>query len=202
MAGNLGPLPGAEMGVKFAAQFEDFALDALEFGLFPIVDGQAAQFLHFLFEPVDFFLALDRGGCTLFFFIRCAHQLTLWITSSPHILCTAAMKSGLTLIFFCDCTTAVVPSRAATSNTTVLGPAALANKSSSCFNADSFSLRKSRRSRNSAGPARSATSSSLRPSCKDSRVPASSICTRTFRSSGMPGFSKFSSRAKLSGKAS
>ena len=58
----------------------------------------------------------------------------------------------------------------------------------------------SRRKRNSVGPVRSATSSRRRAACREGRVPASSICTRAFRSSGAPGFKMFRGEAKLLGE--
>jgi hypothetical protein len=84
MPSDLGTLPGAEMSVEFAAKFKDFVLDALEFSFFPIAGGKAAQFLDVFLEAFDFFLALESGD-GFFVFMRCAHQFTLWMPSSPQM---------------------------------------------------------------------------------------------------------------------
>jgi hypothetical protein len=78
MARNLGALPGAEVSIKLAAEFEHFPFQALDLDFALVGGGEAAQFLDVLFEALDFTLAIKRRRRgALFFFLRSAHYATL-----------------------------------------------------------------------------------------------------------------------------
>ena len=76
VAGNLRALPGAQVRVKLAAQFEHFPFQALDFGFALFRGSEAAELLDVFFQALDFALAIDRRD-SLFIFLRSAHYATL-----------------------------------------------------------------------------------------------------------------------------
>src|SRR5450432_1123847 len=183
---NLGALPGAQMGVELAAEFGDLEADALEFGVGGFIAGQLAQVFDVFLQALDFFLAFVRAelGFVLVFILAVfgAHAVAaISIARSPQIWRTASTSSGLERTRCWACSIATEPSGECSSNTTAQLPGKLVNNVSRRSRASWLMDWTSRRTRNSWTAARSATSSRRRASCKDKRVPASSICTRALR---------------------
>src|SRR5438105_136362 len=199
---DLFALPGPQMGIKLETQLRHLLADALQLCLFVPIAGQAPQFLDIFLEMFDHFLAfgLLLVQLVLFFFFR-SHAPTT-TACPPQTRRIASTNSGEG---FTRCPARIThtdPSGRRNSNTTGQIPGASSISWFSWSIASSLSFRKSSRKRNSLAAGRSAMSWSRRASSSDRRIPASSICTRTFMSSGLPGFSTCSSRAKLSGNAS
>src|ERR1700730_5686257 len=171
MPGDLRALPGTEVLVKLAAKLRNLLANALELRVSISAAGEMAQLLDFIIESVDLALAAALGW-SLF---SGGHHITSSMACAPQICRTDSISSGLTVTRCCACSTATEPSDECSSNSTGLGPGEPANRSSSWSNVLSFSASISRRTRNSGTLLRSPRSSSLRPSCNERRVPASSI---------------------------
>src|SRR5213080_210805 len=194
---DLRALPGPQMDVKLPSQLGDLLADAFQLGVRFSVARQAPQFLDVFLEMLDHLLPFFE----LVFFFR-SHAPTGATACSPQTCRIASTNSGDGFTRCCARITATEPSGRHNSNTTGQLPGECAISAFNWSIAGSLSFRKSRRTRNSPLAGRSEISWSSRASCNESRVPASSTCTRTFISSGLPGFSICSERAKLSGKAS
>src|SRR6266850_5873017 len=198
---DLRALPRPQMRVELAPQFRHLAANTLQLRVCIPVARKMPQLFHVFFQPFDLLLAvLNRRPSFVFFFG--AHSDTVTTERAPQICRTAAANSGVDLTLCFACSTATEPSGAHISNTTGHGPGADAKTSSKRSRTFSLSEPISSRTRNSSAAALSGSSSNRRASCSESRVPASSTCTRTFKRSGVPGFRTCSRRAKLSGNAS
>src|SRR5882762_4701759 len=198
MPRNLRALPGPDVRVKFAPQLRHLLANALEFRVAVRASRKMAQLLDIFFQAVDCALASSLRR-SLF---SGTHHITSSTACVPQICRTDSISSAFTVTRSCACSTAIEPSGECSSKSTGLGPGEPANNSSNRSSVLSLSDSVSRRTRNSGTALRSTMSSRRRASCKERRVPASSICTRAFNSSGVPGLRMFSSFAKLSGKAS
>src|SRR4029077_13607421 len=200
MPRNLSALPWAQMTVELLAQLSHLLANAFQLRVSLFVASEPSQFLDVLLQAFDFALAIHLGH-RVFWLVRGLHHITRSTDWSPIHSLIAEMSSGHVRTRFSACSVAVVPSEAKRSSDTGLDPRYEASTSSrrssnSSFNSSSFT----RIRRLDAG--RSASSPSRAASCKDSRVPASSTCTRALSRRGAPALSICSSRAKLSGKAS
>src|SRR5712664_269885 len=198
MARDLRALPRPHVLVKFVPQLRHLLANSLDLRLSVGAACKMAQILDVLFQAVD--LPLTASLCRRFFSGR--HHVTSSMACAPQICRTDSISSAFTVTRCVACSTATEPSGECSSNSTGVGPGEPANSSSSRSSVPSLSDSILSRTRNSGVALRSAMSSSLRASCNESRVPASSICTRAFSNNGVPGFSTFSSFAKLSGNAS
>ena len=61
MPRDLGALPGTEMAVKLAAEFQHFPFQALDLDFAFVGGSQAAEIFDVFFQPLDFALAFERG---------------------------------------------------------------------------------------------------------------------------------------------
>src|SRR6266850_1096534 len=198
---DLRALPRPQVRVELAPEFRHLAANTLQLRVRIRVARQMPQLFDVLFQPLDLLLAvLNRRPSFVFFFG--AHSATVAIERAPQICRTVSANSGVDLTLCFACSTATQPSGEHISNTTGHGPGEDASTSSRRSRISSLSACISSRTRNSSAAALSGSSSNRRASCNESRVPASSTCTRTFKRSGVPGFRTCSSRAKLSGNAS
>src|SRR6267154_2713830 len=198
MPRDLRALPRSDMRVEFAPQLRHLLANALEFRVAVRTRRKVAQLLDIFFQAVDRALASSLRR-SLF---SGAHHITSSMAWVPQICRTDSIRSAFTVTRSCACSTAIEPSGECSSKSTGVGPGEPANNFSRRSSVLSLSDSVSKRTRNSGTALRSTISSSRRASCNERRVPASSICTRAFNSSGVPGLRMFSSFAKLSGNAS
>src|ERR1700730_18265844 len=197
MPRDLRALPRTEMLIKFAPQLGHLLANPFYLGVAVGASGKMAHLLDVFLQAVDLALAASLGRN---FFSGC-HHITNSMACAPQMCRTDSTSSALTVTRCCACSTATEPSGECSSKRTGLGPGEPPNNSASRSSVPSLSDSISSRTRNSRGAFRSPISSSRRASCSESRVPASSTCTRAVNNNGVPGFSIFSSFAKLSGKA-
>src|SRR6267378_4841791 len=198
---DLRALPRPQMRVELAPEFRHVAAKTLQLRVRTLAAREVPQLFHVFFKPFDLLLAVRKRRYPFVFLFR-AHSATVATERAPQICRTDSANSGVDLTRCCACSTATEPSGEHISNTTGHGPGEDANASSKRSRTLSLRVCISSRTRNSFAVARSGSSSNRRASCSESRVPASSTCTRTFKRSGFPGFRTSSSRAKLSGNAS
>src|SRR5882724_9841405 len=176
--GDLRALPRPQMRVELAPQFRHLAANTLQLRVCIPVARKMPQLFHVFFQPFDLLLAvLNRRPSLVFFFG--AHSATAATERAPQICRTAAVNSGVDLTRCCACSTATQPSAEHILNTTGHGPGEDAKTSSKRSRISSLSACISSRTRNSSASALSGSSSNRRASCSESRVPASSTCTRT-----------------------
>src|SRR6267142_710466 len=198
---DLRALPWPQMRVEFSPQFRHVAAKTVQLRGRLLATRKMPQLFHVLFQPLDLLLAARNRRSQFVSFFR-AHSATVATERPPQICRTVSANSDVDLTRCWTSRTATDPSGEHISNTTGHGPGADAKTSSKRSRISSLSACISSRTRNSSAAALSESSSNRRASCSESRVPASSTCTRTFNRSGFPGFRTCSSRAKHSGNAS
>jgi len=62
MTGNLRALPGPQVSIKLAAQFQYFSFQALKLQFAFLSGGQPSQIFDVLFQAFDFVLSFERGA--------------------------------------------------------------------------------------------------------------------------------------------
>src|SRR5713101_2334221 len=198
---DLRALPRPQVRVELSPQFRHVAAKTLQLRVCIPVARQMPQLFHVFFQSLDLLLAVRKRRYPFVFLFR-AHSVSVATERAPQICRTVSANSRVDLTLCFARSTATEPSGEHISNTTGHGPGEDASTSSRRSRMSSLIDCISSRTRNSSATALSGSSSNRRASCSESRVPASSTCTRTFKRSGFPGFRTCSSRAKLSGNAS
>src|SRR5712664_2524924 len=176
---DLRALPWPQMRVELAPEFRDVAAKTLQLRVRTLAAREVPQLFYVFFKPFDLLLAVRKRRYPFVFLFR-AHSATVATERAPQIPRTVSANSGVDLTRCCACRTATEPSGEHISNTTGHGPGQEAKTPSKRSRTSSLSERISSRTRNSLALARSGSSSSRLASCSESRVPASSTCTRTF----------------------
>ena len=205
MPRNLRSLPRTEVRIKLLAQLRHLLANPLQFRIGVFVAGQPPQIFHVLFQALDLALAArDCAASLLFFFDATSSPIPPQPLAGRRICRTASTSSGVARHSLLRLQQRHRAVRRLQFEDHRAHPGGVGEQLfqpiQSVFVIERPSISRTRNS--VALPHARRDCPSLRASCSDSRVPASSTCTRTFSSSGAPGFSIASSRAKLSGNAS